>query len=258
MATVNDIPERGGVSGQDQLALLRAYLKDSDPNNYKFPDDLLIPLLVQNDAVTVWQDITGYGKYAVPWSYDPLNISTPVNRIRVMTGDTVKLTLRYTDYDLDKYLAVIPLRYVISAIKAKEAGGSTYPSDPFDPIRIVRDYLEDKDGTKYTDTVIVDNLFNSGLDPYAFVVEVMKSESGKNAVSSSTSAGGDINLATLDGISFTSKSSTEEIEDSEKSQEAILRYGASTLYGRASDYYGFWLEGENLAKIDWEQEWYAL
>lgn len=258
MATVNDIPVRGGVSGQDQLALLRAYLKDSDSNNYKYPDTLLIPLLVKKDAVTVWQDITGAPKDAVPWSFDPLKISSPVNRIRIMINDTVEFSLRYTDYELLKYLNVIPLRYVISLIKAKEADKTTYPSDVNDPIRIVRDLLDDKDGKKYTDKQIADLLLESGLDPYSFVVEVMKKSGAESAATSSIATGGSTHLATLDGISFTSKSASEEVSERQNSQEIILGLGANSIYGKGSQYYGFWMNGVNLVDVDWEAEWYAL
>lgn len=256
MATESEIPVRGSVSGQVQLTLLRSYLKDSDSTNYKYPDELLIQLLIVSDAVSVWQDISGAGKDSKPWTYNPFEMGLPLNRLRLMIGDTVEENLKYTDYELLKFLTVIPLRYIITMVKAKDAGGKSLPADLNDPIRIVREYLNDKDGEKYTDAEIVDQLFDSGLDPFSFVVQVMKTSSGSLAASSTTSGTGQ--LASIDGISFDTKSSTEELGESVDNQAIILNYGGSTIYGRGSEFYGFWMDGENISEVDWESEWYAL
>lgn len=253
MATVNDIPSREGNDGTKQLALLRAYLKDSEVGKHKYPDTLLVPLLVAKDAVQSWRDLTGSGAKSVPWSYDPIKLTLPVNRIRAVTGDTIELTLKYTDYELLKLLEVIPLRYIVSLIKAKEANGKTFPSDTNDPIHILRKYLEDEAGKKYTDAQLADMVFTSGLDPFAVVVEIMKKAIGASSASTVVKTG--TNLASLDGISFSNPMS--ETRQSQYNKDVVLQHSFQSVYVR-DPVYGAFMDGKNIAVTDWETEWYAL
>ncbi len=251
--TVNDIPSRDSQDGATQLALLHAYLKDRDSANYKFPDTLLIPLLVEKDKVSVWRDLTGYGTTSVAWSYDPLKLNTPVNRIRAVTGDTVEATLKYTDHDLLRLLEVIPLRYVVSIIKAKEAAGKTFPSDPNDPLHILRKYLEDETGVKYTDVQLIDMLIASGMNPFGVITDAMDKAIGSSSSSTVTKTG--TNLASIDGITFDSP--LKEVKQSKYGRDFVAEQAMRSVYAR-DPVYGMYVDGVNIAATDWETRWYAL
>lgn len=253
MALVTDIPTRDGKDGAAQLALLRVYLKDTDNSKYQFPDALLIPQLVAKDRVLVWRELTGYGSKAVPWSYDPMALGVPVNRIRAVTGDTVEATLKYTDYELLRLLNIIPLRYVVSMIKAVEANGKTFPEDPNDPLHILRKYLMDETGTKYTDIQLINMIIKSGLDPFAVVLAVMDKSMGSNSSSKVITTG--TNLASLDGISFSSPS--EEIKQSKAHRDVVSENSLTSVYNK-EPIYATYIDNVNVAAVAWEVEWYAL
>tara|TARA_R110001592_G_C13193009_1_gene753780 strand:+ start:76747 stop:77514 length:768 start_codon:yes stop_codon:yes gene_type:complete len=255
MSTVLDIPERDGQDGATQLAYLRSYLKDTEIGNYTYSDNLLIELLVESDRVAVWQDLTGYlGE--TPWDYTTTAPISYESRIRMLTGDTDEGALRYTDYDLQVFLETIPLRYIVKLINAEGDNSVTYPTnDVNNPIYIVRRYLGDTDtnNVKYRDVDITQMLFNSRLDPFAFVAEELSRSAGET-VSGSVAAGGN-DLASIDGISF---SEGEKRTDSLIKDLSFLQSQAITSVYFKNPVYGFWLDGENLVDTEWEKSWYGI
>lgn len=255
MSELTDIPERDGETGEEQLAYLRSYLKDREAGDYKYTDSLLIDLLVINERVSVWQDITGYSG-EIPWDYSTTQSISPESRIRMLTGDTDEQALRYTDYDLKIFLQTIPLRYVVILLNAEYEDTVTYPiTDLNNPIYIVRKYLGDTDLTNptYRDADITQMLFTSRLDPFAFVAEELSRSSGET-VSGSVSTGGN-SLASLDGISFSEDS--VRMDNLEKDISYIRSQSILSVYYR-DPVYGFWIDGENLVDIDWERDWYGV
>jgi len=254
MPLITDIPERDGLDGAAQLALLRSYLKDSD-TPYDFTDELLISLLVISDRVTVWRNIVGEGLTSIPWSYDPLLIQEPITRLRLHTGDTEELLLKYTDAELWRMLDVIPLRYVVSMLNAKEAGLSTYPSDRSNPITIVRDYLDDTDLTapKYTDPQIVDMIIANEQGPYGLVINIIDDNLSVSSSGKLLTAGGE--LASLDGISFSSPS--EALSQKDLDRGMIVSAYMHSVYWK-EDVSAWYVDGVNVTQRDWEVRWYAI
>lgn len=254
MPLITDIPERDGLDGAAQLALLRSYLKDLVVP-YKFPDTLLIPLLVFDTRVTVWRNITGEAVTALPWTYDPLIIQDPITRIRVLTGDINEGSLLYTDAELWRMLDVIPLRYVVIMINAKIAGLNTYPSDKNNPITIMRDYLEDVNVIvpKYTDVQLVDMIIDSGLSPHGLVLIILENNIAIDSSSQLLSSGGE--LASLDGITFSSPSEA-------LTQKNLNKGSVSTAYMNSpywkEDVAAWYVDGVNVTERDWEVRWYAI
>ncbi|QYW06124.1 virion-associated protein [Shewanella phage vB_SspS_KASIA] len=254
MPLITDIPERDGLDGAAQLALLRSYLKDLVVP-YKFPDTLLIPLLVVDTRVTVWRNITGEAVTALPWTYDPLTIQDPITRIRVLTGDTNEGSLSYTDAELWRMLDVIPLRYVVIMINAKVAGLNTYPADKNNPITIMRDYLEDVTviTPKYTDAQLVDMIIDSGFSPHGLVLTILENNIAIDSSSQLLSSGGE--LASLDGITFSSPSEA-------LTQKNLNKGSVSTAYMNSpywkEDVAAWYVDGVNVTERDWEVRWYAI
>lgn len=253
MPLITDIPERDGLDGAAQLALLRSYLKDSVVP-YVFPDDLLIPLLVNDDRVIVWRNITGEPDDSIPWSYDPLLIQDPITRIRVLTTDVVELSLKYTDAELLDMLEVIPLRYVISMLNAREADSTTYPADKNNPITVLRDLLLDTDITaaKYTDKELIDALIESGLDPYGYALTVFDKEISNNTAGGITTPN---SFVSIDGISFGSSIDSEMSKASARMD--IISAFSSSAYWK-EDTFTWYVDQEEPYKRSWEVKWYAL
>jgi hypothetical protein len=254
MPLITDIPERDGLDGAAQFALLRSYLKDLVVP-YKFPDTLLIPLLVVDTRVTVWRNVTGEPVTDVPWTYNPLNIQDPITRIRVLTGDVDEGELIYTDAELWRMLDVIPLRYVVSMINAKIAGLSTCPSDNNNPITIMRDYLDDTDIStpKYTDAQLVDMIVESKSSPYGLVIAILENNVAIDSSSQLLSSGGE--LASLDGITFSSPSEA-------LTQKTINKESISTAYMNSpywkEDVAAWYVDGVNVTEREWGVRWYAI
>jgi len=253
MSTVSDIPVRDGQDGTTQLSLLRLYLKDSVNSPYKFPDVLLIPLLVSKDRVSVWRDLTGYGVTAIPWSYDVSKIALPLNRIRVLIEDTIEDSMKYTDFELLRLLNILPLRYVVTLILAKTANTSTLPTDPDDPIHILRKYLQDEDLIKYTDSELVDLIVKSGLDPFGVVMAIVDKTLSMNSSEKVLTTG--TNLASLDGISFSTPS--EELKLAAEHRASIQEHLISSAYFK-DPIYATYVAGVRSPESDWEVEWNAI
>lgn len=255
MSIITDIPERNGEDGAAQLGYLRSYLKDKDAADYTYTDQYLIDLLVENDRVAVWRELTGYLE-ETPWDYSTDLPISYESRIRALTGDTDENNLRYTDYDLQIFLETIPLRYVVKLINAEGEDSVTYPTNDINnPIYIVRRYLgdTDTDNVKYRDADITQMLFQSRLDPFAFVAEELSRSAGES-VSGTLSEGGGT-LASLDGISFDDeKTKTENLVND---LQYIRSQAILSIYWKDVPY-GFWLEGENLVDVEWEKSWYGL
>lgn len=254
MATAADVPSRDGKDGAAQLALLRAYLKDRDAGSYKYTDSLLYDILVTAAPVTAWRNLIGAGATAVPFSFDISKLNLPVNRIRAVTEDTTELTLKYTDAELLKLLEAIPLRYVVSLIKAKEADGKTFPTDPDNPLHIMRKYLEDETGAKYTDGQLADLILTTGLNPFQIVMDIMDKAIGSSVHSHVVNTSG-TSLAAIDGISFNSPKT--EVTESKSSRDIVSEHLTYSIYSR-DPVFGFWSAGVNVAAVEWEGEWYAL
>jgi hypothetical protein len=254
MPIITDIPERDGLDGAAQLALLRSYLKDL-VTPYKFSDDILIPLLVSSERVTVWRNIVGEAPTAIPWSYDPLNIQDPVTRVRLLTLDTDEGALKYTDAEILELLVVNPLRYVVSMILAKEAGVSTYPSNRNDPIRILRDYLDDVNTTSptYTDGQLVDMIISAGVGPYGLVLQIVDGNLAVSASVQLSTSGGE--LASFDGISFSNAS--EALLQRGVDKETITTAYMNSPYWR-EDVYAWYVDGINMTEKDWGVKWYGI
>lgn len=255
MSLITDIPDRNGEDGATQLDYLRSYLKDKDPADYTYTDQYLIDLLVTNDRVVVWRELTGYLE-ETPWGYSTKLPISYESRIRALTGDIDESNLRYTDYDLQIFLETIPLRYVVKLINAEGEDSVTYPTNDINnPIYIVRRYLGDTDinNVTYRDADITSMLFKSRLNPFAFVAEELSRSSGKT-ISESLSQGGGT-LASIDGISFNDeKTKTDNLVSDLQyiKSQAIL-----SVYWKDSPY-GFWIDGENLVDTEWEKSWYGL
>lgn len=254
MPLVTDIPERDGLDGATQLALLRSYLKDLE-TPYLFTDDLLITLLVSNERVTVWRNITGEAATSIPWSYDPTSIQEPINRVRLLTGDTVEASLRYTDAELWRLLDVIPLRYVVLMLNAEQAGGNTLPEDRENPITILRLYLGDDDVTSvtHTDAELVQLLITSGKSPYGYIFGNVDATNGIKSSLELSSTGGE--LASLDGISFSSPS--ESMSQKESQKDDIASAYLNSPYWK-EDISAWYVDGINMTERDWEVRWYAI
>lgn len=254
MPLITDIPDRDGLDGAAQLALLRSYLKDLVVP-YKFADDLLIALLVENDRVIVWRDITGESVTSIPWSYDPLMVREPITRVRILTGDTNEASLLYTDAELWRMLDVIPLKYVASMINAEQAGLSTYPSDKYNPITIMRDYLGDTnvDSPRYTDSQLVEIIISSRVNPYGAVLNILNGEVAITSSEQLSSTGGE--LASLDGISFSSPS--DALSQKENSRDEIKNAYLSSPYWK-EDVAAWYVDGLIIGERDWEVRWYGI
>lgn len=256
MSLITDIPERGGEDGATQLDYLRSYLKDKDMDEYTYPDTYLIDLLVSNDKVVVWRELTGYLE-ETPWSFSTQLPMSYVNRIRSLTGDTDESNLRYTDYDLQVFLETIPLRYVVKLINAEGEDSVTYPTNDLNnPIYIVRRYLGDTDtnNVKYRDADITQLLFQSRLDPFSFVAEELSRSVGQGISGSLSSGGG--TLASIDGISFDDDEKTKT-DNLENDLQYIRAQATLSVYWKDPTY-GFWLDGENLVDVEWEKGWYGV
>lgn len=254
MPLITDIPERDGLDGAAQLALLRSYLKDLVVP-YKFPDTLLVPLLVVDTRVTVWRNVTGESVTAVPWTYDPLTIQDPITRIRVLTGDVDEGELLYTDAELWRMLDAMPLRYVVSMINAKIAGLSTYPSDKNNPITVMRDYLGDTSIStpKYTDAQLVDMIIESESSPYGLVITILENNVAIDSSSQLLSSGGE--LASLDGITFSSPS--EALTQKNLNKGSVVTSYMNSPYWK-EDVAAWYVDGVNVTGRDWEVRWYAI
>lgn len=255
MANISDIPVRKGLDGATQLAYLRSYLKDRDVTNYKYSDQLLIYMLVEDDRVTVWRTLTGNLK-GIPWGYSVTANMSPESRIRILTGDTEEGSLRYTDYDLKVFLDIMPLRYVISLINIEAQDVNTFPTDTNHPIHIVRFYLGDTDilSPKYTDTQIVRMLYNNREDPYTLVTRIVAMTLGGDS-SENVMSGGSGDIASLDGISF----SNEESKSKSLSYDVdyIQKQRNSSPYHKEI-VYDYWLNKKSYTTVEWEADWYRL
>lgn len=254
MPLITDIPERDGLDGAAQLALLRSYLKDLI-TPYRFSDDILIPLLVGSERVTVWRNIVGETSTSIPWSYDPLNIQDPVTKVRLLTFDTDEGALKYTDAEILKLLEVNPLRYVVSMIITKEAGLSTYPANRNDPIRILRDYLDDTNviSPTYTDEQLVDMIMSEGVNPYGLVLQIVDGNLAVSASVQLSTSGGE--LASFDGISFSNAS--EALLQRGVDKETITTAYMNSPYWR-EDTSAWYVDGINMTEKDWEVRWYGI
>ena len=254
MPLITDIPDRDGLDGAAQLALLRSYLKDLQVP-YKFPDQFLIDLLVENNKDVVWADIVGEPVGADPWSYDPLYPREYINRIRLLSGDLNEGDLWYTNPEILRMLDVIPLRYVISLIKYSQSSTSTYPSDLNDPIRIMRDYLEDTNVTtpKYKDKQLAEMIINSGTSPYGLVMNILDNNIGIDSSSQIQSSGGE--FASVDGISFSSP--MEALSQKKLNKVSVQSASMSSAYWKDSTS-AWYVNGVNQYPLDWETRWYGL
>lgn len=254
MPLITDIPDRDGLDGAAQLALLRSYLKDLELP-YKFPDQFLIDLLVLNDKDVVWADIVGEPVGADPWSYDPLLPREYINRVRLLSGDSNEGMLLYTDPEIIRMLAVVPLRYTILLIKYSQSTTSTYPADLNDPIRIIRDYLEDTDVStpKYTDKQLAGMIINSGNSPYGLVANILDNQIGIDSSSQIQSSGGE--LASVDGISFSSP--MEALSQKKLNKSSVLAAFMSSPYWRENTA-AWYVDGIDQYPVDWEARWYGL
>lgn len=255
MSLITDIPERDGEDGTIQLGYLRSYLKDKDIDNYIYPDQYLIDLLVGDDRVVIWKELTGYSD-ETPWGYSTEFPISYQSRIRALTGDTDENNLRYTDYDLLVFLETIPLRYVVKLINAEGADSVTYPTNDINnPIYIVRRYLgdTDTDNVKYRDADITKMLFESRLDPFALVADILSKSSGE-VVSESLSGGGGT-LASIDGISFDDEKT--KTENFSRDLDYIKSQAIHSVYWK-NPVYDFWQDGERSSNTGWEKAWYGV
>lgn len=254
MSLITDIPERDGKDGVAQLALLRSYLKDTVAD-YKYTDELLIDLLVLNPSTVVWANITGNSQLITPWSYDPLKIEEPVNKLRYLIGDTDELSLEYTDAELLNMLDVIPLRYVITMINSKAANGTTYPSDINNPIHIYRKFMGDTNllAAKNTDSEIVDIIISSCLSPYGVILENLNNILAESSSNEITTGGSE--FVSVDGISFSNP--TDQSSQKEYNLQSVMTSYRNSVYWKIDTY--FWYEdGTDVAARVWEARWYGV
>ncbi len=248
MAVLEDIPERDGLSAQDQLDLLKSYLRSSE-----YTDSMLIDLLVQRDAVTIWRDLVGADSDEKPFTYDTLHLNMPVNKIRMLTEDTVESDLKHTDRELLKYLEVIPLRYVVSCIKLEDSTDITLPEDDNHPLTILRKYLQDEDGQQYLDKDLIKMLLESGMNPFGIIIDKINAGSSLSMATSSDNLSGGI--ASIDGISFNNP--TEDSEIIQQNLDSVAAYASRSVYARDS-VYAVYQDGENILEEHWKESWYAV
>ncbi len=249
MSDITDIPIRDEKDGEAQLALLKSYLK----NNTAFTDDFLINLLVVKSALDIWLELVGSNSNDLPFSYDPLSMIKPINRVRSLTGDTNELDIKYTDKELLSYLEVIPLRYVVDCIKLVESDAITSPRDLDHPLTILRTYLQTGDELIQSDGDLIELLFSSGMNPFGVVIDHMERDTSLTMASTAANTGN--SLASIDGITFSNP--TDDSALIQQSLDAVGLHAARSVYSR-DPVYGMFSDAENLAKVDWEAKWYAI
>lgn len=257
MATTTDIPSRDSLDGASQLALLRSYLKDS-ATPYQFPDAYLIPLLILDTKEAVWRSIKNIDdETVVPFTYDEENPTGYLNVVRVLTDDMIELEIKNTDYDISRYLEVLPLKRLIQVINAKQSSGSSICTNDKDhPIAIVRRYLDDSMGLKYTDDEIADRMLSGLLDPYSFVLEVIDHKIGEESASVAQSSTN--GLASIDGISFDTSSSSLSEGDSSVGRSVIAELQINSIYNRErGGTYTSYIDGVDQSSSN-DGEWYEL
>lgn len=249
---LEDIPVRDGEDGATQLALLRAYLKDRDSNSYRFADSYLIGSLEFHSKERIWKDLTSAPEDAIPWSYDLTNPTGHINIVRSMTDDTDPLQLKYTDYEILQYLEFLPLRYLVTSLNANVEDTSTYPNDPRNPIRVMRDLLDDEEGSEYSDHDLIQRMFDDKQNPYQVAISIIKCKGSMQASEDARQFGNE--LAAIDGISFGSTSGGSQ-STSDDNLQIITREMENSVYAKESDYNWF-VDGEPLATT--QGDWYAI
>tara|TARA_R110000851_G_scaffold95639_4_gene207739 strand:- start:998 stop:1756 length:759 start_codon:yes stop_codon:yes gene_type:complete len=252
MALVTDIPTRDSLDGAAQLARLRVAIKD-DTSPFRFTDEILSDLLVADDRVVVWRNIVGAPSTVSQFSYTLETFTTPVNRIRFQIGDTDEETLKYTDLELLDLLDVMPLRYVVVVLIASDSTGSTNPPDQWNPITLMRRYLDDTSGATYTDKQLADRLITTNLDPFYYISNTVSQGTDQGTVSSSSSSGS--SFASIDGIAFASD--VEATTTSGITQASILDQLCLSPYSPRPDY-SVLIDGVEQVVTDWEIRWNAL
>lgn len=251
MADLTDIPIREGEDGSLQLTVLRSYLKDASATTYT--DSLLIDLLVDKGAVDIWRDLVGVNPESVPYSYDQSYLGLPINRVRLLTSDTDRLSIKHTDDEILNYLEVIPLRYVVSCINLKDSTNTTEFTDTNHPLSILRNYLKSDTIEELNDTNLINLLLDSGMNPFGIVLDYVGRLTSTSLANTASDSGN--NLATLDGISFSDP--TNEYVLAEKGLDAIKLHANRSVYCKES-FYGIYECGENITGINLESKWYAI
>ena len=249
MALVSDIPERDTLDGAAQLLRLRLAIKDNE-TPYTYPDATLADLLVANDRVVSWRLLTGAGEDYQPFTYSLELLSEPLNRVRLAIPDIDESTLKYTDKEILDLLCIFPLKYAIVIYSALESVGSSQPSDQWNPIAILRKYLDDPVGASYSDKQLAELLVQSKLNPYLYAASLVTQGSGL----ASASSGGN-NLASLDGISF--QTDSESTDGTNQTVDRILQQYQISPYAQ-KPLYSVMVGGTELVTSSWEAKWYGL
>jgi hypothetical protein len=258
--TIADIPERDGDDGARQLLLLRSYLKDKDGE--KYPDTVLVPALVLKDGVSLWRSLHGYPVTAIPWSYDPLAFSDPISRLRLEIGDTIEEDLGYTDYELNLFMTVMPLRYVASTILMLGSEEKTTPFDKNNPITILRGGFDGQgvlpDVSLYTDGALAKLLITSRQNPFELLTSVFDNNVRGTILSRSNSDTGGSGFASLDGISFSKDGQAELLSSEQRSLDrgGLLEQMLNSVYYR-DGLFETWVEGVSIPDID-DGGWYEI
>ena len=250
---IGDIPTRDGDDGATQLAKLRSYLKDLDDQDYQYPDDLLISNLEVATKEVVWRALTGVIDTAIPWSYDASDPTSYVFTIRAITGDTNELALVNTDHELESYLEFLPMRFLLLSLKANVPVTTSYPLLRYHPLRIMRKLLDDTGGTTYTDTELLQKMFDECRDPYQVAVSIIEEEGSVVAAGTARDFSGD--LATIDGISFKGTPESTSHSRTKADIDVIFDEQESSPYNRGEDYQWF-IDG--VANVARDGEWYGV
>ena len=248
-----DIPERDGDDGAAQLVTLRAFIKDTDNAAYRIPDTLLIDYLVQQPKEDVWRELVKAPEKSIPWSYDTSAVGNHITLIRTLTNDIVESTAKRTDYELIQYLSFLPLKYLVSSLNAYISDSYSYPNDLSDPLRIMRDLLDDTECLEYTDIQLIDAMLDNSHDPYTVVInKVLVSVTVKASLEAESGGGG---LASIDGISFTNSAKDDPQASTTDNLDVIRsRLNGSVYY--KDDLFGWYIDNES--NLDAMESWYAI
>ncbi len=262
-----DIPERDSLDGAAQLLRLRAYLKDSDANDYEFPDDFLIALLVLNERNFVWRSLLNIPELTedeidegmeptIAFSYDPDNPQGFVSTVRALTVDTIEVTLKHTNYKISSLIEVMPLKRVVQAIKIGNSEDKTMPVDINHPLRIIRELIDDTvEGSMVnTDWILMSSMIDSEQNPYEYVIAIIdKSIAIGSAEKGQEVSGG---FAAIDGISFSADKIDGSIETAQSHRDVVVGKMGSSIYNKADDFAVF-CDGLDVSTGD-IGAWYAV
>lgn len=265
-----DIPERDSLDGAAQLLRLRAYLKDSDANDYEFPDDFLIALLVLNERNFVWRSLLNIPELTedeinegieptIAFSYDPDNPLGYVATVRALTLDIDELEVVHTDYKLANLIEAMPLKRVVQAIKASDEGevdNKTLPTDRNHPLRVIRELIDDSiEGSMInTDESLMSSMIDMEQNPYEFVLAIIdRTIAAGSAEKGQEVSGG---FAAIDGISFSADKIDGSIETAQSHRDVVVGKMGSSIYNKGDDFAVF-CEGVDISTED-IGEWYAV